>query len=225
MSNPRSRSSLAGYLGRNLFDGHPRSEFVRGEECLSGRTPGRKSPRQRRCSGRSSRPRSLTCTSAETTRWYKSPGTSILPRPRCGSGRTARDGLPPTALESRSVQGFGARTTVGFCWPWSDPRPDGSLVEDVQLGTWSRPRNVQRERRSPARSDRRLSLSRLKPLWAAPRHVRTNATNAARSPLSAARSPAMYLARVVADACWLRPPQVNGSAPRERSNRSVRARA
>lgn len=33
-----------------------------------------------------------------------------------------------------------ARMAAGFCWPWSDPRPDGTLVEDVVIGdfrmTW-----------------------------------------------------------------------------------------
>jgi len=31
---------------------------------------------------------------------------------------------------------------AGFCWPWSDPRPDGSLVEDVEVGAWSMPWNA-----------------------------------------------------------------------------------
>lgn len=36
--------------------------------------------------------------------------------------------------------------TAGFCWPWSDPRTDGSLVDDVVIGDWRRPWNVKRER-------------------------------------------------------------------------------
>lgn len=39
-----------------------------------------------------------------------------------------------------------ARMTAGFCWPWSDPRPDDSLVDDVVIGDWSRPWNVKRDR-------------------------------------------------------------------------------
>jgi hypothetical protein len=37
--------------------------------------------------------------------------------------------------------------TAGYCWPWSDPRPDDTLVDDVRIGGWSRPWNVKGERR------------------------------------------------------------------------------
>ncbi len=30
---------------------------------------------------------------------------------------------------------------AGFCWPWSDPCPDGSLEPDVVIGNWKRPWN------------------------------------------------------------------------------------
>jgi hypothetical protein len=49
-------------------------------------------------------------------------------------------------LTSRRDEGFGARMTAGYCWPWSDPRPDGSLVDDVVVGDWSRPWNLRGER-------------------------------------------------------------------------------
>ena len=42
--------------------------------------------------------------------------------------------------------GKGARMTAGFCWPWSKPRDDGSLVPDVTIGTWQRPWNLDSER-------------------------------------------------------------------------------
>jgi DUF2075 family protein len=32
-----------------------------------------------------------------------------------------------------------ARIVAGFCWPWSDPNPDGSLVNDVQIGDFAMP--------------------------------------------------------------------------------------
>ncbi len=32
-----------------------------------------------------------------------------------------------------------ARIVAGFCWPWSDPRPDGSLVNDVKVGNLQMP--------------------------------------------------------------------------------------
>lgn len=39
-----------------------------------------------------------------------------------------------------------ARISAGYCWPWSDPRPDGTLVPDVQIGAWARPWNVKSDR-------------------------------------------------------------------------------
>ena len=32
-----------------------------------------------------------------------------------------------------------ARIVAGFCWPWSDPKPDGSLVNDVKIGEFEMP--------------------------------------------------------------------------------------
>lgn len=37
--------------------------------------------------------------------------------------------------------GASARMVAGFCWPWSDPKADGSLALDVQIGSWKRPWN------------------------------------------------------------------------------------
>lgn len=48
-------------------------------------------------------------------------------------------------LESRMTvelnAGYSTRLVAGFCWPWSKPKPDGSLVSDVVIGDWSRPWN------------------------------------------------------------------------------------
>ncbi len=49
-------------------------------------------------------------------------------------------------LQSRQAQGYGARITAGYCWRWSDPRADGSLVHDVKIGQWSHPWNLKGER-------------------------------------------------------------------------------
>lgn len=35
-----------------------------------------------------------------------------------------------------------ARLVAGFCWPWSDPKPDGSLEADVVVGDWGMPWNA-----------------------------------------------------------------------------------
>jgi len=32
-----------------------------------------------------------------------------------------------------------ARLVAGYCWPWSDPKPDGSLVKDVVIGDFKMP--------------------------------------------------------------------------------------
>lgn len=51
----------------------------------------------------------------------------------------------PTALESairaKANEGQTARLVAGFCWPWSEAKADGSLVEDVVIGGWRRPWN------------------------------------------------------------------------------------
>jgi hypothetical protein len=49
-------------------------------------------------------------------------------------------------LRSKLDAGYGARMAAGFCWPWSSPRPDGSLVPDVVIGDWSRPWNLRGDR-------------------------------------------------------------------------------
>jgi hypothetical protein len=49
-------------------------------------------------------------------------------------------------LQARQTIGETARMSAGYCWPWSDPRQDDSLVPDVQIGRWARPWNVKSER-------------------------------------------------------------------------------
>ncbi|MEV0436792.1 DUF2075 domain-containing protein [Nocardia sp. NPDC050413] len=44
-------------------------------------------------------------------------------------------------LRSKHEAGESARITAGYCWPWSAPNDDGSLVEDVSIGSWSMPWN------------------------------------------------------------------------------------
>jgi DUF2075 family protein len=47
-----------------------------------------------------------------------------------------------TAIRKKVKQGLSARMTAGFCWKWSDPQPDGTLVEDVVIGDYARPWNA-----------------------------------------------------------------------------------
>jgi hypothetical protein len=49
-------------------------------------------------------------------------------------------------LRPKQDAGQTARIAAGFCWKWSDPRPDGTLVNDVQVGTWQRPWNLKSDR-------------------------------------------------------------------------------
>ncbi|MFJ2899928.1 DNA/RNA helicase domain-containing protein [Streptomyces sp. NPDC087218] len=47
-----------------------------------------------------------------------------------------------THLRSQQTAGYTSRITAGLCWPWSYPRKDGTLVDDVVIGNWRRPWNV-----------------------------------------------------------------------------------
>ncbi len=47
---------------------------------------------------------------------------------------------------TKVADGYGARMAAGYCWPWSDPRGDGTLVNDVVIGDWSRPWNLKGDR-------------------------------------------------------------------------------
>lgn len=49
-------------------------------------------------------------------------------------------------LAVREQQGYGARIAAGYCWTWSDPRRDGSLVPDVVIDDWAKPWNLKGER-------------------------------------------------------------------------------
>lgn len=51
------------------------------------------------------------------------------------------DGLDQ-AIRQKAAQEFTARLTAGFCWRWSQPRPDGTLENDVVVGEYRRPWNA-----------------------------------------------------------------------------------
>ncbi|MFG1858144.1 DNA/RNA helicase domain-containing protein [Actinomadura geliboluensis] len=61
-------------------------------------------------------------------------------------------------LQERRREGWSARITAGFCWEWSKPNNDKSLVPDVRIGEWERPWNV--------RSASRVGDAPPKQLWA-----------------------------------------------------------
>jgi hypothetical protein len=48
-------------------------------------------------------------------------------------------------IRERSREGFTARLSAGFCWPWSKANSDGTLVNDVVIDDWSMPWNAKPE--------------------------------------------------------------------------------
>jgi DUF2075 family protein len=49
------------------------------------------------------------------------------------------------AIRQKADHGYTARMTAGFCWKWSAPRPDGTLVNDIVIGEYVRPWNAKSE--------------------------------------------------------------------------------
>jgi DUF2075 family protein len=46
------------------------------------------------------------------------------------------------AIYAKAALGNSARIAAGFCWPWSPPQSDGTLVDDVVIGDFHRPWNA-----------------------------------------------------------------------------------
>jgi hypothetical protein len=49
-------------------------------------------------------------------------------------------------LRLKNQEGYKARITAGYCWTWNDPKSDGTLPNDVVVGTWAKPWNVKSDR-------------------------------------------------------------------------------
>ena len=64
------------------------------------------------------------------------------------------------AIRGKFVEGYSARMTAGFCWPWSKPRHDGTLVEDIIIGDYRRSWNAKPDSSRLAKGIPRA------PLWA-----------------------------------------------------------
>ena len=47
-----------------------------------------------------------------------------------------------SAIHNHKVSTEKNRLVAGFCWSWSDPNSDGSLVSDVEIDGWKRPWNA-----------------------------------------------------------------------------------
>jgi DUF2075 family protein len=50
--------------------------------------------------------------------------------------------LMEAAIRAKTGGSVTARLAAGYCWDWSDPNPDGTLVDDVVVGNWKRPWNA-----------------------------------------------------------------------------------
>jgi uncharacterized protein len=48
-------------------------------------------------------------------------------------------------IREKAADGQSARLCAGFCWPWSNPKPDGTLAPDVRVGAWQMPWNAKAE--------------------------------------------------------------------------------
>jgi len=62
------------------------------------------------------------------------------------------------AIRKKAAEGHTARMSAGFCWQWSKPRPDGTLVEDVVIGDYRRPWNARPEASRLAKGIPKASL-------------------------------------------------------------------
>lgn len=61
-------------------------------------------------------------------------------------------------LQDQRGEGYGARMTAGYCWPWSEAKPGQPLPADVVIGDWARPWNL--------KGDRAISGAPPSALWA-----------------------------------------------------------
>ena len=49
-------------------------------------------------------------------------------------------------IRTKTDEGASARLVAGFCWPWSDPLGDGTLVDDVVIDNWRMPWNAKSDK-------------------------------------------------------------------------------
>jgi len=69
----------------------------------------------------------------------------------CVRSTRRRPGRARTRDRARlNGEGVGARMMAGFCWPWSDPNADGTLIDDVTIGDFRRPWNAKPDARKLA---------------------------------------------------------------------------
>ena len=62
------------------------------------------------------------------------------------------------AIREKVGAGFTGRVTAGFCWPWSMPKADGTLEDDVIIGDYRRPWDAKPEAKKLAPGIPKASL-------------------------------------------------------------------
>lgn len=62
------------------------------------------------------------------------------------------------AIRAKIAEGNSGRLTAGFCWEWSAPKHDGTLVDDVEIEGYRRPWNAKPEATRLARGIPKASL-------------------------------------------------------------------
>lgn len=62
------------------------------------------------------------------------------------------------AIRQKVGEGYTGRVTAGFCWDWSMPREDGTLLDDVVIGDYKRPWDAKPEARRLAPGIPKASL-------------------------------------------------------------------
>lgn len=55
------------------------------------------------------------------------------------------------AIREKAAAGKKARMVAGFCWPWSEMKEEGTLVDDIVIGDYRRPWNAKDSRKKPAK--------------------------------------------------------------------------
>jgi DUF2075 family protein len=55
------------------------------------------------------------------------------------------------AIEAHTRVARNARLTAGYCWPWSLPNADGTLVDDIRIDSFRRPWNAKPDARKLAK--------------------------------------------------------------------------
>ncbi len=62
------------------------------------------------------------------------------------------------AIMNKHKQGYSARLTAGFCWPWSMPDENGLLLNDIVIGEFKRPWDARPEAKKLAKGIPKASL-------------------------------------------------------------------